>query len=97
MSRARILPPVVDMLTHEQGMKPCLVSTSTAFHTVALNSGNFAAIVLNDPGAPIGAVAFLDREEVEAHITLLRNAIDDAERLDRGQSPIHASPSIVRQ
>lgn len=92
----RILPRVMEMLTHDQGMKPCMVTTSAAIHTVLLGKGYYAALVMNAPEIPFGAVAFLDREEIEAQIRLLRNAIDDADRLKAGKAPIHATPSLRR-
>lgn len=95
--RQRVTPPVLEMLTHDQGMKDCFVATSTSILTVELpDYGHCAALVFNQPGCPIGAVVFLDREEVEAQITLLRNAIDDADRLDVGLAPMHATPSLAR-
>jgi hypothetical protein len=92
----RILPRAMSMMTHDQGMMPCIVTTSTAIHTVELGTGHYAALVMNSAESPLGAVAFLNREEVEAQIQLLRNAIDDAERLDAGKVPIHATPSLRR-
>lgn len=97
MSNTRTLPPVCEMMTHDQGMKDCFVATSTAIHTVEINGKHFASMVFNQAECPIGACVFLDRSEVEAQITLLKNAIDDAERMDQGLKPLHASPSLVRQ
>lgn len=97
MNAQRILPRVMDGLTHEQGIKPCIVMTSTAFQTVKLAEGHFACMVLNQPGSPAGAMIVLSREEVETLIATLRNAIEDAERLDQGKAPIHAAHSLTRQ
>jgi hypothetical protein len=97
VSRTRTLPPFVEAPTHGGTLKPCIVMSEAAIHTVTLEEGNFAAVVLSLPG-PKGpaAIAFLDRDEVEAHIVLLRNAIEDAERMDAGKAPMHATPSLVR-
>lgn len=97
MNAQRILPRVMDGLTHDEGTKRCIVMTSTAIHTIGLAEGHFACMVLNQPGSPAGAIIVLTREEVEAQITLLRNAIEDAERLDQGKAPIHAAHSLTRQ
>lgn len=70
--------------------------TECAIHTVELPEGHFAAIVLSHPERVRGTIAFLDRDEVEAHITLLRNAMEDAELLDAGKQPIHAAESLRR-
>lgn len=84
---ARILPPVVDFPTHEDGRKRCLVMTSTAVHTATLASGkSFAALVINSPEQPCGAAVVMDRAETEAMIALLQNAIEDADRLNAGLS-----------
>jgi hypothetical protein len=88
---------MVEAPTHGGAIKPCLVMTECAIHTVELAEGHFAAIVHSLPGEKgPAAIAFLDRDEVEAHILLLRNAMEDAERLDAGKPAIHATPSLVR-
>lgn len=96
MSRARSLPPIIMGLTHDGTMQPCLVMTDVAIHTVTLAEGHFAAIVTSD-GKGRASVQILDRDDIEAQILLLRNAMEDAERLDAGKAPIHAAPSLVRQ
>lgn len=88
--------PVLDMLTHDQGMKPCFVATTAAIHTVGIDGKWAAALVINQADCPIGGVILLNREEMEAQFTLIRNAIEDAERLAKGQQPIHAAPSLRR-
>jgi hypothetical protein len=93
MARPRTLPPVMAAPSHShpEGV-PCFVGTETAIHTISLPEGSFAAMVVAQEG-PTGGVAILsilDRDEVEEHIRLLRNAIDDAERIDQGLPPIHA-------
>lgn len=95
--RQRITPPLLEMLTHDQGMKDCFVAKSAAIHTVEIPGyGHCAALVLNQAECPIGAVILLDREELEAQIALLRNAIADADRMDVGLAPMHAAPSLTR-
>lgn len=97
MPRARTLPPFIQAPTHGDVVKICRVMTECAIHTVGLPEGHFAAIVHSVPGDDGPAVvSFLDRDEVLAHIKLLRNAIKDAERLDAGKAPIHAAPSLRR-
>ena len=94
----RMLPPIMEMLTHDQGMKDCAVMTSTAIHTVVM-AGNtaYAAMVLNQRECPIGAVIFLDRAEAEAQITLLQNALDDADRINSGKPPLaRAAPGMLQ-
>lgn len=91
------LPHVMKMPTHDQGMKDCIVTTSVAVHTVEIRGKHFAALVINQNECPLGAVSFLDRAEVEAQIALLNNAIEDAERMERGEAPIHAAPTLTRQ
>ncbi len=98
MSRPRTVPPAMFAPTHSrpEGTRARLV-TETAVHTMGLPEGHFAAIVMSRP-EPAGSafpdlavIAILDRDEVEEHIRLLRNAIEDAERLDAGLPTIHAS------
>ena len=92
--RTRILPPVVmaPSHSHPEGV-PCFVGTETAISTMTLGHfGSFAAIVVacEGPSGGVAVLSVLDRDEVEEHIRLLRNAIDDAERVDQGLPPIHA-------
>ena len=70
--------------------------TECAIHTVELEEGHFASLVLSRPNSDVAAIAFLDRDEVTAHIKLLLNAIEDADRLDQGLAPIHAASSLRR-
>lgn len=86
----------MDAPAHNGVMKRCVTMTECAIHTVQLAEGHFASLVLSRPNSDTAAISFLDRDEVEAHITLLRNAIEDAERLDAGLGPIHATPSLRR-
>ena len=90
---ARTVPAQMDAPAHGGVIKRCVTMTEVAIHTVQLPEGHFAALVLSRPNSDIAAIAFLDRDEVEAQITLLRNAIEDAERLDRGLPTKHAAPS----
>ena len=82
---------------HNGEMRRCITMTETAIHTITLAEGSFACIVLSLPGSDKpAAIAVLDRDEVEAHITILRNAMDDAERMDAGKAPINFTPSLRR-
>lgn len=92
----RTVPPVIEAPTHGGAIKPCIVMTECAIHTITLAEGSFAAIVHSLPDREAAVIALLDRAEVEAHITLLRNAIEDAELLDAGKGPIHAAESLRR-
>jgi hypothetical protein len=98
MSRARTLEATMkDVPCHGGVLKDCVVMTETAIHTIELPEGHFAAIVFSRGAAsPIGAISILDEDEVEAHILLLRNAMEDAKRLDAGQETIHAAPTLRR-
>lgn len=96
MARPRTVPPFIDAPTHGGRIVNCRTATECAIHTAGLPEGHFVALVLSNPDREDGAVAILDRDEVEAHITLLRNAIEDAERLDQGKSTVHAAHSLRR-
>lgn len=96
MPRARTVPPFITAPTHSGGLQPCRVMTECAIHTVTLEEGSFACIVSSLPNGQLAVINILDRDEVEAHITLLRNAMEDAERLDQGLEPIHAAESLRR-
>lgn len=96
LNRRRALPPVMDAPAHGAVTKKCVVMTEFAVHTIELPEGHFAAIVLSRPVSDIAAIACLDRADVEAHIQLLRNAIEVAERLDAGKPTIHAAESLRR-
>ncbi len=90
----RILPPILEMLTHDQGMKDCAVMTTTAVHTAVMAGGRaYAAMVFNQAECPIGAVIIVDRAEAEAQIALLYNALDDADRINAGKPPL-ARPDL---
>jgi hypothetical protein len=97
MPRPRSVPAFIEAPTHSGGVQPCRVMTECAIHTVTLPEGSFACIVPSLAGGQLAVLQILDRDEVEAHITILRNAMDDAERIDRGEAPIHATPSLARQ
>lgn len=97
MSRPRTVPALMFAPTHSrpEGTRVRTV-TESAIHTVGLPEGHFAAIVMSRP-EPVGSafpnltvIAFLDRGDVEEHIRLLKNAMEDAERLDAGLPMIHA-------
>lgn len=90
MGRDRTVPDVINAPVHGGTVKPCLSMNETAFHTVGLTEGHFAALVLSRNGDDAACIAILDRDDVEAHVTLLRNAMEDAERLDKGLPAIHA-------
>lgn len=95
-SRPRTVPAFVEAPAHNGREISCRTATECAIHTVGLTEGHFAAIVLSNPERDIGTIAFMDEAEVEAHIALLRNAIDDAKRLDRGEPARHATHSLRR-
>lgn len=97
MNRVRTLPAHTPVPAHDGRMTNGVTMTECAIHTVQLQEGHFTAIVHSRPGSDISAVAYLDEEEVEAHITLLRNSVEDARLLDAGKAPIHAAPTLVRQ
>lgn len=83
----RIVPPIMECPSNH-GMKPCFMMDGVAIHTVTLPSGKaYAMIVHSNADRLTGAAALLNREEVEAHIALLRNAIEDAERINTGKAP----------
>lgn len=90
MNRERTVPPFIDAPTHSGGVQACRVMTETAIHTVTLAEGSFAAIVNSLAGGQLASICILDRDEVEHHIGLLRNAMEDAERIDQGLAPVHA-------
>lgn len=93
----RVLPPVVESPVQEGGRKPCMVMTGEMVTTITLEDGrSYAAVTYSRPDLEVGAIAILSRDEVEAHVMLLRNAIDDAERANRGEQMIHASPSMEK-
>lgn len=96
MGRARTVDATMMAPVHGGGEKRSVVMTEAAIHTIELPEGYFAAIVLSRPVSDIAAIAILDRDEVETHIALLRNAIEDAERLDAGLAVKHAAPSLRR-
>jgi len=96
-NRHRTVPPVLDCPVHSGGVKASIVMVNQAVHTIELPEGHFAALVLDRPGLHTAAVAIMDRADIEATIALLQNAIDDADRLDRGLSAIHAPPTETRQ
>lgn len=97
MSRERTLPSIMDAPSHNGIIRRCVVMTECAISTITLPEGSFVSIVesVPDPDHP-AAISILDRDEVEAHITFLRNAMEDADRIDAGLSPIHAAPSLRR-
>lgn len=86
MSRPRIVNPSMMAPTHSSASKPCITMTETAIHTIALPEGHFTAIVHSNPGpdSRVGVIAILDHDEVEEHIRLLLNSVEDAKRLDAG-------------
>jgi hypothetical protein len=93
---SREVPSVITAPVHGGGEKPCVTMTECAIHTMEVEGKHYAAIVHSRPDLRTGSIAILDRAEVEAHITLLRNAIEDAERLDAGLGTIHAAESLRR-
>ncbi len=88
----RVLPPMVELPTHADGMKDCFVATSTAVHAATLESGkSYATLVHYQKDFPVGCGAFFDREEGEALIELIRFAMDDADRLNAGKPALALS------
>jgi hypothetical protein len=96
MSRPRSVPATFPAPAHNNVMKNCVAMTQCAIHTIELPEGHFAAIVASRPNSDVAAIQILDRDEVEAHILLLRNAMEDAERLDAGLPVLHAAQSLAR-
>lgn len=91
MVSGRNLPSFLELSTHTDGAKPCLVCTTVAVATVQPAGGaHYASLVIDQPGRPIASAIFLNRQELEAIVILLGNAIDDAERIDAGLRPRHA-------
>lgn len=88
--RYRALPNVMSAPIGDGEIVPCRVMTQCMISTLRLPEGHFAAIALAQGGQGHGVLAVLDREEVERHIQTLRNAMDDAERADRGEEMVHA-------
>jgi hypothetical protein len=83
------MPPIMEMPTHADGMKDCAVATSTAVHSVTLSTGRaYAVLVHYQRDFPVGYCSLLDREEGEAMIELLRCAMDDADRINQGKTPL---------
>lgn len=93
MAGKRTLPPLLGCPTHTAPVKMCAVMTATAIHTIEVEGRHFACMVTDRPDLSLGAVSVMDRAEVEAAIALLRNAIDDADRLNAGLPTIHAAAS----
>lgn len=93
MGRDRRVPDVMEAPSHKGEMKPCVMMTETAVSTIGLEEGHFACVVFSRPDLDNGAVVVLDRDEWESMKRLMDNAMEDAERADRGEPMIHASPS----
>lgn len=90
MGRARTVGLMMyDVPGHNGRVLTALTATETAIHTIELPEGHFASIVLANASGQ-SMIAILDRDELEDHIRLLRNAMEDAERLDAGLPTIHA-------
>ncbi len=96
MPRERTTGPIMDAPVHGGGTAQAVVMTESAISTITLAEGSFACFVQSTPGCPFAAISILDRDEVEAHILLLRNAMEDAERIDQGLPAIHATESLRR-
>lgn len=93
----RLLPPFLNMPTHSQGVKACLVCTENIVSTASLGDGHYVVTVINQPESPVGAVAIFSREEVRAHIALLQLALDDADRLYAGKPALAALATATIQ
>ena len=96
MPRERTTGPIMEAPLHDGRTGQAVVMTESAISTITLPEGSFACFVQSTPGCPFAAISILDRDEVEAHIQLLRNAMEDAERLDQGLPTIHAAESLRR-
>lgn len=96
-NRPRTVPAIMKAVPGHSGPVDAITMNETAVHTITLPEGHFACIVQTNPALGYGAITILDRAEVEAHIQLLRNAMDDAERLDRGEAPVNVAPTMTRQ
>ena len=90
------LPPTIELFTHDQGVKDCIVATSVAILTVNIGGKHYAALVLNRADAPLATVALLDRQEFESQSQLLGHALEDADRLDQGKAPRNCAQSLER-
>ncbi len=86
----RILPPFVNMPTHNQGVKPAMVCTDLAVSTVSLGKGHYVAVVANQSDAPVAMLMLLFREDIKAHIALLHIALTDCDSLHMGKQPLGA-------
>ena len=95
MSRIRHVPPVMRAPVHSGETKNCTVMTDVAVHTITLEQGSFAALVLSNGDGGTSVISILDEDDVEAHIALLRNAIEDAKLLDSGHATKHAAESAL--
>ena len=93
----RILPPFINLATHSQAAKPCLVCTESSVSTASLGSGHYVVTVINQPESPVGAVSILSREEARAHIALLQLALGDADRLYAGKPALAALATATLQ
>ncbi len=89
----KVVPRVVMAPTHAHGMRPCVVMTSLAVHTVEIGGKHYGCAVHDDPTGDIAVIVIFNRAEMEATNLLMRNAIADAERLDAGKGTIHAAGS----
>lgn len=96
MPRLRTVGEFIPAPTHSGGVCPARVMTESAISTITLPEGSFACFVQSLGHGKLACISILDRDEVEAHIQLLRNAMEDAERIDAGKAPIHAAESLVR-
>lgn len=74
-----------------------MVCTDMSISTASLGDGHYAALVFNQLESPVGALVFFSREEAEAHIALLRLALDDMARLYDGKPALAALATRTRQ
>ena len=97
MNRARTVQSPMHCPTHFADEKPCVVMNGMAVHTVTLAEGSFAMLVIDRDDTKNGAALVLDRDDVAALRVLLDHAIEDAERIDRGEAPRNAPPTSTKQ
>jgi hypothetical protein len=81
---------------HGDRMLKCIAMNEVAFHTIKLDEGHFVAMVLSIAGTDFAVIDILDEDDIDAHVFFMRNAMEDAKRLDAGHAPIHSAESLRR-
>lgn len=93
----RLLPPFVNLPTHSQGEKPCMVCTEMSVSVTSLGDQHYVVLVINQIESPVAAVSILSRQEAEAQIALLQLGLDDVDRLNAGKPALSAFAVSTRQ